>query len=129
MKVEELRIGNWIKDGHEFEQIKIEHLVCLSSGRCEFDPIPLTEEWLLKFGFDKGNYKEINEKHFVKKSNTIKVIISGVGFWDVYTDYNPYQITFSNGLNVITDNRGVNHVHQLQNLYFALTGEELTLKR
>ena len=90
--------------------------------------IPLTEEWLIKFGFEKGNYKEFDEKHFVEKSNTIKVIISGVGFWDVYTDYNLYEITFSSGLNIITDNNGINHVHQLQNLYYAITGEELTIK-
>jgi hypothetical protein len=53
MKASELRIGNWIKDGHDIEQITSDHMICLHSGRCEFDQIPLTEEWLLKFGFCK----------------------------------------------------------------------------
>ena len=138
MRAEELRIGNLIQAYLEpqiSEWVEIEVYpdvlgrIQTYPDRHGYKPIPLTEEWLLKFGFEKGNYKELNEKHFVKKTNTIKVIISGIGFWDVYTDYNPYQITFSNGLNIITDNKGINHVHQLQNLYFALTGEELKLTK
>ena len=87
MKVEELRIGNWIKDGHEF------------------NPIPLTEEWLLKFGFKKiseiGDYSNGNMTVILAISNKIYTL----------------------------KRKRINHVHQLQNLYFALTGEELTLKK
>ena len=146
MTVEELRIGNLIgypnynNDGklvpfYVRDIYQDDGKIALTNGvfmlPCSnikmLKPIPLTEEWLLNFGFEKGNYKELNEKHFVKKSNTIKVIISGIGFWDIYTDYNPYQITFSTGLNIITDNKGINHVHQLQNLYWCLCGKELEI--
>ena len=126
LEVKELRIGNYYDNNGKIKQVT--PATIWEHERIWCEPIPLTEEWLLKLGFEKGNYKELDEKHFVEKSNTIKVIISGVGFWDVYTDYNPYQITFSSGLNIITDNKGINHVHQLQNLYYALTGEELTIK-
>ena len=126
LKAKDLRLGNWVY--HSSGNIIDVEIINSEIEEDDLQPIPLTEEWLVKLGFEEGNYKELNEKHFVKNSNTIKVIISGVGFWDVYTDYNLCQITFSNGLNIITDNRGLKHVHKLQNLYFALTGEELILQ-
>ena len=141
LQAKDLRLGNFLQNKVSKELLKVcriseDRIETTVVDRSKFplkdgwgiEPIPLTEEWLLRFGFEQGNYKELKEKHFVKKSKTIKVIISGIGFWDVYTDYNPYQITFSSGLNIITDNRGIKHVNQLQNLYYALTEEELTLK-
>lgn len=68
------------------------------------NPIPLTEEWLLKFGF-----KEV-EGFFVKGHLRLLAIR------DLYWRAN-YPI--------IVD---IIHVHQLQNLYFSLCGEELTFK-
>lgn len=71
-------------------------------------PIPLTEEWLLKFGFkdDIGETKTLIWKSY-------KFHITKDGF--VYTDA-WYKQNFI----------PIKYVHQLQNLYFALTGEELT---
>ena len=113
MQAQELRIGNWIKDGHEFEQIEIEHLVCLSSGRCEFDPIPLTKELLLKLGFEQMYFLTAKINYFIK-GNLIYSII------DRHVEYKNGNINF-----II---RKCEHVHELQNLYHAITGEELTLK-
>lgn len=63
-------------------------------------PIPLTEEWLLKS--DKLNeFFMVDELGFV-------IFKNGYAHQFVRNDYK--------------------HVHSLQNLYFALTGEELTLK-
>jgi hypothetical protein len=111
----ELRIGNWIQDGNEFEQITIDHLNCLNSGRCEYDPITLTEEWLLKFGFEKvlNQYKKITD---VSK-DTFKNIPFIILFLDNQFQYD--DLRFRTNLQ---------YVHQLQNLYFALTGDELTIK-
>jgi len=79
------------------------------------EPIPLTEEWLLKFGFDK------------------------VGEW-MGIDFNPRMgMRFYNGnaaeCDITQDDKYIafkcgfiQYVHQLQNLYFALTGNELELK-
>ena len=87
--------------------------------------IPISKEWLLKFGFEKiesdyriqiqkddnqGNsdYWIYVDSGFDNESNKFKVmLVSGEGDW--FTSKNKY-------------------VHQLQNLYFALTGEELTFK-
>jgi hypothetical protein len=70
-------------------------------------PIPLTEEWLLKFGFLKNLTSWTN---WEKPNNTkeVRLIIQG-------------KYLFYNG-------RIIEHVHQLQNLYYSLTGEELELK-
>ena len=76
-------------------------------------PIPLTEEWLLKFGFmfEKNHYGYSFPEHsdwlleFNKANNK---------WWVRY------------GLEKIDCER-LSYVHQLQNLVFALTGEELKL--
>jgi hypothetical protein len=80
-----------------------------------FKPIPLTEEWLLKFGF---------------KSDDIS--------WEYSKRLGNFYIMYDIEINSIYINDGsrydgadipneIKHVHQLQNLYFALTGQELTL--
>ena len=71
-------------------------------------PIPLTEEWLLKFGF----VPEKMEDGFL--SYRLK-------FVDISMPY--FEFTYDYG----TESFEVKYVHQLQNLFFALTGTELTL--
>lgn len=105
MGEQELRIGNLVEiDGSvlELNRKRFEYAVCKDccSG---IKPIPLTEEWLLKFGF-----KEV-EGVFVKRYLKLLAIR------DLY-----WRANFP----IIVD---VIHIHQLQNLYFALTGEELEL--
>jgi hypothetical protein len=76
------------------------------AGHCEWshvEPIPLTEEWLVKFGF----------KPLVKDWQIKGLIIHARKRGFVVNNRIPILKT----------------VHQLQNLYFALTGEELTLKQ
>jgi hypothetical protein len=110
MKPEEIRIGNWVSDrGGEFKLS--DHEVFNDS----FDPevlagIPITEEWLERLGLNKigTEYKANNSKFSLRAWFNI------------------------NNKPVITlDYAGIGHieyVHQLQNLYFSLTGQELTIK-
>ena len=134
MKANELRIGNYAKGPFD-ETVTLKSIYKEGTPGWQdgegitygpMRPIPLTEEWLKRLGFKLGKYNELNEKHYVEDSNAIKVIVSGIGFWDIYTDYSPIP-KWNKQLNVITDNRGIKYVHQLQNLYFALTGEELKI--
>lgn len=111
MKASELRINNWIKDGNDFEQITIDHLSCLNSGRCEFDPIPLTEEWLLKFGFECLDSRRYQKKY--RRNYSI----------DGFMTSESFMVGLGSALTKLE------YVHQLQNLYFALTGEELVVKK
>jgi len=119
MKAEELRIGNLIQIKENFE-FRIECIIgiyfhqVLTSGSQEilltYDkilPIPLTEEWCEKLGF-------IKNKTF-----------TGVEFQ--YKNF----IVYDNGICVEDTHRHffklseIKYVHQLQNLFFALTGKEI----
>jgi hypothetical protein len=82
--------------------------------------VTLTEEWLLKFGFKKEN----NTIYSI--SDTLSS--SEVGKWYFFKNENDSftpNIKRENKFSWI--GKDINYVHQLQNIYFALTGEELTL--
>lgn len=90
----------------------------------DIDHIPLTVEWLERCGFtwDKG-YMKINLKH----------ARMALGFYAGVSDkMSLFQTTIPGEGSVEHEiGFGSNHpecIHQLQNPYFALTGEELTIK-
>lgn len=119
---QELRIGNYVeyriqdelderKEWWELSIIDSTDLQILENViDSDYRPIELTEEILLKFGFFKklGNYELENFRFHISQPMNFD------GF------------VFCEGYSVITDK--IQFVHQLQNLYFALTGEELTFK-
>jgi hypothetical protein len=104
MKSNELRIGNFV---YLTDKEKVwEILDGYEIDKCEENPftqpIPLKEEWLLKFGF-KTLCKDWQKKGII-----------------IHTRKRGYVLRKSVPV--------IQYVHQLQNLYFALTGEELTYK-
>jgi hypothetical protein len=127
MKATELRIGNYVDlgGGRNLYQIQDEIF-----GSLNLNPIPLTEEWLLKFGFEEIENLHTHWKsdkgfflngYIIFMEKIIGVIIgekSNSKFYD-----HSYQ--YRNGIGII---KQIQYVHQLQNLYFALTGEELEIK-
>lgn len=126
MKPTELRIGNsclYKINGEEKGKeiiIDAQDLVAISqffvaSKISPYYAIPLTEEWLKKFGFRNGSsgmpaFWWIGVKELLSQPNTDNQIFN---YW-------PRGDSFS---------IQIKYVHQLQNLYFALTGEELTLSK
>jgi len=123
MKATELRIGNLVK-GKEInvywtvEAIDSNSIFSHAKWRSldAFEPIPLTEDFLLKFGFE-----EIYNSQFRLKFDHIKH--QEIGF-----DFSKVEDKSMQGFRFYGHYIKIHHVHQLQNLYFALTGEELTLK-
>jgi hypothetical protein len=120
MKANQLRIGNLVQVNNEtVEVLWFDHegAVCQTLDHkaqvdMPIEPIPLTEDILLKCGFKRDN----------KYDFTLKV--KDVG--DFYTSSEWFHgngyITFEHfGIKLF-------YLHQLQNLYFALTEEELTIK-
>jgi len=105
MTANELRIGNWFIEKDEVKQFDGDFYHLLG---CE--PIPLNTNWLLKLGFKYNNYEELYQKDIFD----IDIID------DVYCHF--YMNEYGDWY------RNIDHVHSLQNLYFALTGEELTIK-
>lgn len=85
------------------------------------NPIPLTEEWMLKFGF-KLKSALVYEINMGTSMYRLKCILPKESACTpvVINDY-------PDGKNESVV-RPIKYVHQLQNLYFAITGEELTIK-
>ena len=77
--------------------------------------VPLTEEWLLKFGFELRDGKYYKGKYLIED-----------GISQYFNNGYSFRITIDNQNS--THASSVKYVHQLQNLYFALTGQELELK-
>lgn len=108
MESNELRIGNYIL----VNRLGIDIVAKIESGKeidnceiCQYKQILITEEWLLRFGFERREDKML--------------LISGY-FFIVIDDYK--------GCLIMGRHIPIKYVHQLQNLHFVLTGEELTLK-
>jgi hypothetical protein len=78
----------------------------------QFKPIPLTEEWLLKLGLEKIGIWTFSLNLV---GNLDLIYYSGEKGWSI-------------GLKSYSDFSNLKYVHQLQNLYFALTGKELKIK-
>lgn len=90
------------------------------SNQKYYNPIPLTEDWLLEFGFttdwnDGG--KPVLRTEWKVKDLTVFYHTRGL---DKKTACLWHDIGFETGVKI-------RYVHQLQNLYFALTGRELEL--
>lgn len=85
--------------------------------------IPITEYWLKRFGFEEqiGFIVFIGKKY---KDKSFEVAWNDIGVWYAYfRNFNPgVEDDF-----VILRN-DLKYVHQLQNLFHSLTGEELTYK-
>ena len=124
MKANELRIGNLIeyrisdrfdkrKEWWEVSEIDADDIHWLSKVMPEdedFRAILITEELLEKLGFKQNKF----DKVFEVENCQIEIY-----FFD-----NDIKCT------VCVDsviNKNIKYVHQLQNLYFALTGSELTV--
>ena len=119
MKAQELRIGSWYNIGYgPFNNIKVRYDKPLDfidmfheSILERADPIPLTEEWLVKLGFQKSEHE--NGPIWWKSSRNhkeLKLYDKGVG-------------EFMFGL----INRWIGTVHDLQNAWREVTDEELTI--
>ena len=122
MKATELRIGNYILisvlSGDKF----VNELFAVNAttirdaehygNEWNAEPIPLTEEWLLKFGFEfyEGKRTIFNDSY---ERNNVRLNYredKKIFYWE---DRHYMELKY---------------VHQLQNLYFALTGNELEIK-
>ena len=86
----------------------------------EIEPIPLTEEWLLKFGFKK------------RRKTKFRTLVTAYTELEIEIErpdkLKCFLVKSEHTRDEKTVFRVIRYVHQLQNLYFALTGDELTIK-
>jgi hypothetical protein len=122
MKETELRIGNWVWHEVILDYYEVGRLDIEINYSHEFSELEITEEWLLKFGFEKtDDYGDI--VYYAPRNH-------GNRHYYVCFDHDDISFglsVFNNCTSLIYDNKWLQYVHQLQNLYFALTGEELVL--
>ncbi len=124
MKATDLRIGNLVKrylgadeyktivlksisDTGEFTYIDQDEktLYLVRNNFKSIEPIEITEEWILKMG-----------------------LISLKGDFIRFHQLRCFSIRKGSDLSYYYQHIKLKHVHQVQNLFFALTGEELTIK-
>lgn len=138
MKAQELRLGNWLYyrnylTGDEMLDAepnaeKPYNLQCVTphviewveKGDKVYEPIPLTEEWLVKLGFEENAGRFTNgHKEYCAHNYDFRFTIT--------TDHedNVGLCAFGSDDDIVLT---VKYVHQLQNLFHSLTGEELTIK-
>jgi hypothetical protein len=111
MEAKELRIGNYVYDNYrEVYKLIVKSDFLNLDYRIEFDilkPIPLTEEILFKCGFEEDGQLFHNQ---------IALYKNGVGGFNYNVNYFEHE-----------NLEEIEHLHQLQNLYCALTGTELEI--
>ena len=131
MRAKELRIGNWVsfidehqnEEHHQITGIRqdLDNKVMLDVDEFYqwedidlFKPIPLTEEWLEKFGFETSTWDDNSSYRMPLDDRGEFTLV----FWRLDKTFEIGDVELCNIL----------YVHQLQNLYFALTSQELELK-
>lgn len=105
IKANELRIGNIINSEYGILSAHGSMISDIDNGSFIALPIPLTPEILEKCGFEKSGFD-----WFIH---------------DFYLYHYPLSELFVYKYNYAE--REIQHLHQLQNLYFALTGTELEI--
>lgn len=126
MKATELRIGNYVLENGK-DIVKVTHVIdnkvyTKSAGKQLITPIPATKSLLIKLGFE----------HIEKEDGFCIELAKGFAYLVLNTS------DFSVAIHDNKKLKGVDYpclvsglteyVHQVQNLYFALTNRELTLK-
>ena len=123
IQVNELRIGNLIYSssggvkyvvGTSYKTIlhssSLESYTYYEDYDSNCEPIPLTEEILLKCGF------KLSHKGFTYDKKRLSICLPCDSYKNGRVYFNSWCIS----------EKSIDSLHQLQNLYFALTNEELT---
>lgn len=143
IKASELRIGNWIMllgvdyqhdnkfpdpEGNEPIQVTVDVLKEVERSEADYGPIPITQELLKKCGFrkDEGfDFPDLGMQYILdlpvkgECRNEIFFFFSAPGLKDV--SFGEYTVNSAHGSN------NIYHLHQLQNLFYCITGQELEL--
>jgi hypothetical protein len=109
MKSDELKIGNYVFDnlGGVLKIKSISH----ESDLSHLKPIKITEDWLIKLGFEK------------QMTWTYKIHLTGNKELVYYLGEKGWSVGNKNYSDFSCE-----YVHQLQNVYNAITNSELSIK-
>ena len=146
IEARELRIGNYYDHNGEIKRVNpntIQDVWEVKRSWCK--GIPLTPEWLEKFGFEARepySWRGNGYDYQTGSKTTYKDFIRQVGGSTLFCRYEyfegsawtdpdeylsvHYGTYYPRAEERVPMNMEVKWIHQLQNLYFALTGTELT---
>lgn len=123
MKANELRIGNWVM--YEGEPFMVKWMTQIEGNWCaildkvvfnvplsDLKPITLTRKLIEEIGF-----KEAGDEHLYKQN--------GIYVW-CRTEHEDAWISEIDDVNL--EKRDIWHLHRFQNIFFALTKEELEVE-
>jgi hypothetical protein len=126
MKASELRIGN------QYQHVQAGVIVLDGEWISYFakypellNGIPLTEEWLLKFGFEKNLHNNYIREYITIGDDKIFIVHPPKNVFNDARGTDLFGVSVQGGDLDTVALSAIKYVHQLQNLYFALTGEEL----
>lgn len=118
IKTNELRIGNlvFLNDKQKVWEIMDGFDIDEMTENSTVDPIPITEDWLLKAGFEKDDtgVDMFDQDYYEWYQKEFPII-------GVLCQSSDKSYLFDEN----TDTIRIKYVHQLQNLHFAICGEEL----
>lgn len=119
MEAKELRIGNYVShNGFAPTTIDAVDIIHCQQHPEAYKPIELTEEWFERFNLNHdGRLHSANEEIKNESAKDVGVIYVSYFFNERLGKWMDCQtrIVF-------------NYVHQVQNHYYVMTGEELTIK-
>ena len=114
LQAKELRIGNWVY--HSSGNIIDVEIINSDIEEDDLQPIPLTEEWLVKLGF-----KRYTDRHYTMS-------LSSRGLINVYLSPDgDLSVELGTTTGYLLGYPPITHVHHLQNLYWCLCGKELEI--
>jgi hypothetical protein len=120
MKNTEIRIGNYIYRNDILVTVDEQTFWDMKNNPEQYNPVPITEGSLIKLGF------VVTDDY----GDQVYYAVKGYGNRHFYVCLDHEQISF--GLSVFNEITGIfwddeklQDIHQLQNLYFALTNQEL----
>jgi len=129
LKASELRVGNWVKsfiDFNEYENHVVTPQTIEEINKFEkhgYQPVPLTEDILLKCGFER-----------IGGSAHIKSPVFGNYEWiELDWDGDHFNVFYRQGntegeIDTILQYIELVHIHELQNWWKVNTGEELNVQ-
>ena len=123
MEAKNLRLHNWVLCNGLRTTVNIPLLKAVFEKNIQetVEPLPLTIEWLNKFGFDDSEYKKGYTGVEFRTNMILDFVLTKpkfMGEWQNDYCYDLGQHRFV----------PIKYVHELQNLFFAITTTELEIK-
>jgi hypothetical protein len=113
--VRELRVGNLLYNERTVVTIDARSIFDIWDKSEKYEPIPLSQSWLKRFGF------EIAENSYFK--GVFNIWVNNICIHQDTFDVTVFSLYNYNDTKVY-----IQYIHQLQNIFFALRGEEITIQ-